>query len=85
MAAAYVQNEPALTDAITGFRTPQIQITVELRNQKVYTVQVGNPVEASGHFYARLQHEPNLIFLLNAELVPKLKTTLALLRTPGSR
>ncbi len=82
MAAAYVQSEPALTDAITGFSTPQIQITVELRNQKVYTLQVGNPVEASGHFYARLQHEPNLIFLLNAELVPKLQTTLALLRMP---
>ena len=85
MAAAYVQNEPALTDAVTGFRTPQIQITVELRNQKAYTLQVGNPVEVTGHYYARLQHEPNLIFLLNAELVPKLKTTLALLRTPGSQ
>lgn len=82
MAAAYVQNEPALTDAVTGFRTPQIQITVELRNQKVYTLQIGNPVEASGHFYVRLQHEPNLIFLLNAELVPKLKTTLTRLRMP---
>lgn len=81
-AAAYVQNEPTLTDAVTGFSTPQIQITVELRNQKVYTLQVGNPVEVSGHFYARLQHEPNLIFLLNAELVPKLKTTLTRLRMP---
>lgn len=82
MAAAYVQNEPALTEAVTGFSTPQIQITVELRNQKVYTLQVGNPVEAHGNFYARLQHEPNLIFLLNAELVPKLKTTLTRLRMP---
>ena len=82
MAAAYVQNEPTLTDVITGFSTPQIQITIELRNQKVYTLQVGNPVEVSGHFYARLQHEPNLIFLLNAELVPKLKTTLTRLRMP---
>ena len=80
MAAAFVPNEPALTDAITGFSTPQIQLTIELRNQKVYTLQVGK-TEASGRFYARLQHEPNLIFLLNAELVPKLKTTLTLLRT----
>ena len=79
-AAAFVRNEPALADAITGFDTPQIQLTIELRNQKVYTLQVGK-TEASGRFYARLQHEPNLIFLLNAELVPKLKTTLALLRT----
>ena len=82
MADTYVRSEPALTDAVTGFSTPQFQITIELRNQKVYTLQVGNPTEASGRFYARLQHEPNLIFLLNAELVPKLKTTLTRLRTP---
>ena len=82
MADTFVRSEPALTDAITGFSTPQIQLTIELRNQKVYTLQVGNQAEASGRFYARLQHEPNLIFLLNAELVPKLKTTLTLLRMP---
>ena len=80
MADAYVRSDPALTDAITGFSAPQIQLTIELRSQKVYTLQVGNPTEASGRFYARLQHEPNLIFLLNAELVPKLKTTLTRLR-----
>ena len=78
----FVRNEPALTDAVTGFSAPQLQITVELRNQKVYTLQVGNQTEASGRFYARLQHEPNLIFLLNAELIPKLKTTLTRLRMP---
>ncbi|MDE0687365.1 MAG: DUF4340 domain-containing protein [Candidatus Poribacteria bacterium] len=81
-ADTYVPSEPALTDAVTGFSTPQFQITVELRNRKVYTLQVGNQTEASGRFYARLQHEPNLIFLLNAELVPKLKTTLTQLRMP---
>jgi len=81
-ADTYVPSEPALTDAVTGFSTPQLQITVELRNQKVYTLQVGNQTEASGRFYARLQHEPNLIFLLNAERVPKLKTTLTRLRMP---
>jgi len=81
-ADTYVPSEPALTDAVTGFSTPQLQITVELRNRKVYTLQVGNQTEASGRFYARLQHEPNLIFLLNAERVPKLKTTLTRLRIP---
>ena len=81
-ADTYVPSEPALTDAVTGFSTPQLQITVELRNRKVYTLQVGNQTEAPGRFYARLQHEPNLIFLLNAELVPKLKTTLTQLRMP---
>lgn len=78
-ADAYVGSEPTLTDTTTGFNSPQVQLTIELRNQKVYTLQVGR-ADASGRFYARLQHEPNLIFLLNAELVPKLKTTLTLLR-----
>ncbi|MDE0425749.1 MAG: DUF4340 domain-containing protein [Candidatus Poribacteria bacterium] len=80
MADAYVGSNPVLTDDITGFSNPHVQLTVELGNQKVYTLQIGNP-DTSGHYYARLQHEPGLIFLLNADLVPKLKTTLALLRT----
>ena len=83
MADAYVRSEPALPDAVTGFSNPQLHITVELRNQKVYTLQVGNQTEASGRFYARLQHEPHLIFLLSAELVPKLRTTLTRLRMPN--
>ena len=78
-ADAYVRSEPTLADTNTGFNSPQVQLTIELRNQKVYTLQIGR-ADASGRFYARLQHEPKLIFLLNAELVPKLKTTLALLR-----
>ena len=80
MAAAFVGNKSAPTDAVTGFDKPNAQLTIELRNQKVYTLQVGNQVDGSGRFYARLQHEPNLIFLLNAELIPKLKTTLELVR-----
>lgn len=76
MAEAFVGSEAAPI----SFDKLNLQLTVELRNQKVYTLQIGKP-DASGRFYARLQHEPDLIFLLNAELVPKLKTTLALLRT----
>lgn len=63
----------------TGLDSPHLQLTVELRNQKVYTLQVGK-TDSAGRFYARLQHESNLIFLLNAELIPKLKTTLERLR-----
>lgn len=80
MADAYVANNAVLTDDITGFNNPYVQLTVELRDQKVYTLQIGKP-DTSGHYYARLQHEPDLIFLLNAELIPKLKTTLVLLRS----
>ena len=81
MADAYVGRNPIPTDDITGFSNPHVQLTVELRDQKVYTLQIGNQPDTAGHYYARLQHEPDLIFLLNAELVPKLKTTLALLRS----
>ena len=80
-AAAFVGRKSTPTDAATGFSPPNVQLTVELRNQKIYTLQVGNRVDASGRFYARLQHEPNLIFLLDAELIPKLKTTLEQIRT----
>ena len=80
-ADAFVGSDPVLTDSTTGFSNPHVQLTVELRGQKVYTLQIGR-TEVSGRFYARLQHEPDLIFLLNAELVPKLKTTLTLLRMP---
>lgn len=81
MAAAFVGSKSTLTDTTTGFSNPNVQLTVELRNQKVYTLQVGNPVDASGRFYARLQHEPNLIFLLTAELILKLKTPFERIRT----
>ena len=81
MADAYVRRNAIPTDDITGFSNPHVQLTVELRDQKAYTLQIGNQSDTSGHYYARLQHQPDLIFLLNAELVPKLKTTLALLRT----
>ena len=81
MAAAFVESKSTPTDSAIGFSNPNVQLTIELRNQKIYTLQVGNQVDASGRFYARLQHEPNLIFLLTAELIPKLKTTLELIRT----
>ena len=81
MADEFVGNNAALTDSTTGFSNPNVQLTVELRDQKVYTLQIGK-TDAAGRYYARLQHEPDLIFLLNAELVPKLKTTLTLLRMP---
>ena len=79
-AEAFVSGEKHdLSAATTGFNTPVLQITVELRNQKVYTLQIGK-TDASGRFYSRLRHLPKLIFLLDAELIPKLKTTREQLR-----
>ena len=68
-----------LPNATTGFNLPQIQMTVELRVQKVFTLQVGK-IDPSGRYYARLQNKPNQIFLLDAEIIPKLKTKVKWLR-----
>lgn len=80
MADAFISSKSTPTDAVTGFSKSSVQLTIELRNQKVYTLQVGK-TDASGRFYARFQHEPNLIFLLNAERIQKLKTPLEFVRT----
>ncbi len=80
MADAFIARKSTPTDADTGFSKPNVQLTIELRDQKVYTLQVGNQTDASGSFYARFQHEPNLIFLLNAERTQKLETPLEYIR-----
>ena len=79
-ADAFIGSKSTPTDAVTGFSQPSVQLTIELRNQKVYTLQVGK-TDASGRSYARFQHESNLIFLLNAERIEKLKTPLEYIRT----
>lgn len=71
--------ENKLTDVLTGFKSPLLQITVELRNKIVLTLQVGK-TESSGNYYARIQNQPKHIFLLKSELVPKLKPKLEWLR-----
>ncbi|RKU18601.1 hypothetical protein C6501_02460 [Candidatus Poribacteria bacterium] len=68
-----------LPDTTTGFNSPQIRITVELRTQKVHTLQIGK-INAYGRYYARLKNEPDQIFLLNTEPIPELKTKLEWLR-----
>ena len=80
MVDAFIGSKSTPTDAATGFSEPNVQLTLELRDQKVYTLQVGR-TDASGSFYARFQHEPNLIFMLNAERIQKLKTPLEYIRT----
>ncbi len=78
-AAAFAGPDTELTDNVTGLSEPSRQLTVELRDRKVYTLQIGK-ANAAGRFYARLQHEPELVFLLTSEQVSTLTTSLALLR-----
>lgn len=64
-----------------GLKPPRMQLSLGFRNGKHAVLQIGE-AGASGHFYARLQHEPNVTFLLDSALIPKLKTTLEMLRMP---
>ena len=70
-----------LPEQTTGFNSPLIHISVELRNKKVATLQVGKS-DSTGRFYARLQNQPEHIFLLKSEQIPKLKPKLDWLRAP---
>lgn len=78
-AAEFVKQNHNLQDTTTGLNTPQLQLTVALRTQKVLTLQIGN-VETSGHYYSRLKHQPDSLFLLDSKVIPKLKTKLEWLR-----
>jgi len=77
----FVSSNKTTTDSTTGFNSPQIQITIKLRSQKTYTLQIGE-LDESGKYFARLLNQPEHIFLLNDKLIPKLKTKLEWLRTP---
>ena len=68
-----------LTDEITGFNSPKLQISVELRNKTIKTLQIGKN-ESSGNYYARIKNKRKHVFLLKSELIPKLKPKLEWLR-----
>ena len=75
----FLQDAPDTTKI--GLKPPRMQLSLGFRNGKHAVLQIGE-ADASGHFYARLQHEPNVTFLLDSALIPKLKTTLEMLRMP---
>ena len=69
-----------LTEVIRSFQSPNIQITIELRNKTVFTLQIGE-THSSGNYYARTPDQPDHVFLIKSELIPKLKPKLAWFRT----
>ncbi len=69
-----------LTEVLRSFQSPNIQITVELRNKSVFTLQVVE-TNSSGNYYARTQNHPEHVFLIKPELISKLKPKLAWFRT----
>ena len=75
-----MDNKNRLSDDDTGLNSPILQITVELKSKKLHSVQIGK-TDSLGRYHARLSHEPNQIFMINPELIPRIKTQLDLLRT----
>lgn len=67
-------------ETTTGLNSPHIQINIELNKQKEHVLQIGKQDQV-GRYYARLLDQPDHIFLLDNNLIPKLKTKLEWVRT----
>ena len=75
-----MDNKKRFTDDRTGLNTPILQITVELKSKTLHSVQIGN-VDSLGRYHARLRNEPNQVFMINPEVIPRIKTQLDWFRT----
>ena len=64
---------------LTGFDEPDVQLTITLKNQKEYTLQIGKTAK-SDQRYGSLRTGLGTIFLLKADVVDKLKKTVEDLR-----
>lgn len=68
-----------LTEILKSFQSPNLQITIELHNKSVSTLQVGE-TDSSGNYYARSLKQPNHVFILKSRLIPPLRPKLEWLR-----
>lgn len=75
-----MDNKNRLTDDDTGLNSLILQITVELKSKKSHSVQIGK-IDSLGRYHARLSNEPNQIFMINPEVIPRIKAQLDSLRT----
>ena len=66
--------------ARTGLDAPDIQLSIVLKSQKEYALQIGKSHESNG-YYARLRNAPDTVFLLKSDLPDKLKKTVKDLRS----
>ena len=80
LSGTLLDNRHRLTEDNIGLNSPFLQITVELKPEKSLTIQLGN-VDSSGRYHARLSNEPNDIFMINPEVIPRIKAQLNWLRT----
>lgn len=75
-----MDNRNRLTSDKTGLNSPVIQITVELKSKNLQSIQIGK-ADSTGRYHARLSNDPNQIFMINSEVIPRLKAQLNWLRT----
>ncbi|MYB64037.1 DUF4340 domain-containing protein, partial [Candidatus Poribacteria bacterium] len=80
ISGTWMHSKNRLTDDNTGLNSPILQITVELKSKKLHSVQIGK-VDSLGRYHARLNKEPNQVFMINPEVIPRIKAQLDWLRT----
>ena len=68
----------------TGFDTPEIRLTVTLKDRTEHLLQIGKLADDE-HHYGRLQNAPDTVFLVQKEIAENLKKTVDDLRaTPDA-
>ncbi len=80
LSGTLLDNRHKLTEDNTGLNSPFLQITVILKSEKSLSIQLGK-VDTSGRYHARLSNEPNDVFMINPEVIPRIKAQLDWLRT----
>ena len=75
-----MDNTNRLSNDEIGLNPPVIQIAVELMSMNLQTLQIGK-TDSTGRFHARLSNDPKQIFMINPEVIMRLKAQLNLIRT----
>ena len=73
-----IKKQLSISDSITGFNQPYLQITVELQDES-NTLQIGNQ-DSKKRYYGRIKNQPDQTFLINSEVISNLITKLNWIR-----
>jgi len=76
-AERFLSDVPRLAE--TGLDTPDVQLSVVLKNGTEHVLQIGKPTQ-DGNRYARLRSSPETVFLVTETLLEALKVTVDDLR-----
>ncbi len=74
---AFLEVPPPI--ATTGFDAQEIQLAITLKDRTEHQLEIGKPADDT-HYYGRLRHAPDTVFLLKKEVAANLKKTVDDLR-----